>query len=219
MVYMKKSGSPKKKKTKGPHIALHLPRDAQSLYTRSQAIWSAIKADAAHFPMTYPPAAEVSADLTGLGGALTAAEGGDPVAIAALGVAADKVRQTFGLLGKYVQSVVRAGPAEDAPAIISNVLMFESNIGRRAPKPELDARQGTTSGIVQLIALARASVVVYFWEYSLDQQSWTAGAHTAQARSSIAGLLPGKVYYFRFHALMRDGVMTDSSQIVSFLVN
>jgi hypothetical protein len=31
------------------------------------AIWNAIKADAAHFPTTYPPAAEVDAEFTGLG--------------------------------------------------------------------------------------------------------------------------------------------------------
>ena len=55
MAYMNKSGSPKKK-TKGPRIALHLPPDAQGLYTRGLAIWNAIKADTTHFPTTYPPA-------------------------------------------------------------------------------------------------------------------------------------------------------------------
>jgi hypothetical protein len=217
MVYMKKSGSPKKR-SKGPRVALHLPKDAQGLYTRALATWSAIKADAARFPNPYPSAAKIDADLLELGDALQAAEGGNPIAITALEVAADKVRQTLELLGKYVQSVVRAGPIEDAPAIISNVLMHESNVGRRSPKPELDARQGPTSGIVRLIALAVASAAAYFWEYSVDQQTWMAGVHTAQARCTIAGLVPGKLYYFRFRALRRDGGTTDSSQTVSFMV-
>jgi hypothetical protein len=217
MAYMKKSGSPKKR-TKGPRIALRLPRDAQGLYTRGLTIWSAIKADATRFPTTYPPAAEVDADLKGLEAALQAAEGGAPIAKAALEVAVAKVRQTLELLGKYVQSVVRAGPVEDAPAIIRNVLMFESNLGRRAPKPELEAREGTTSGNVRLIALAVASAAAYFWEYSLDQESWTAYAQTAQAHSTLAGLTPGKVYYFRFRALRREGVMTDASSIVRLMV-
>ena len=121
-------------------------------------------------------------------------------------------------LGKYEQSVVRAGPVEDAPAIIRNVLMFESAVGKRAPKPEIEAREGTTSGNVQLLARAVASAAAYFWEYSEDQQTWTAGAPTAQARSTIAGLSPGKVYYFRFRALRREGVITDASPIVSFMV-
>jgi hypothetical protein len=217
MAYMNKSGSPQKK-TKGPRVVLRLPRDSQGLYTRGQAIWSAIKADAARFPTPYPPAAEVEADLKGLGDALKAAEGGGSIATTALGVAADKVRQTLEMLGKYVQSVVRAGSVEDAPAIISRVLMFESNVGRRAAKPELEAREGTASGIVRLIARAVASAVAYFWEYSLDQETWTAGAQTAQAHSSLAGLTPGKTYYFRFRALRREGVMTDAALSVSFLV-
>jgi hypothetical protein len=83
MVYMTKSSTPTKM-TKGPRVALRLPRDAQGLHTRGLAIWSAIKADAAHFPNPYPPAAEVEADLAGLGPA----------------VAANKVRQTLELLGK-----------------------------------------------------------------------------------------------------------------------
>jgi hypothetical protein len=217
MFSLQKSGS-SKKNTKGPRVVLRLPRDAQGLYTRGQAIWSAIKADTTRFPTTYPPAAEVEADLKALGEALQAAEKGGPSAKAALSVAADKVRQTLELLGKVVQSVVRAGPVEDAPAIISNVLMYESNVGRRSPKPELAAREGATSGEVQLIALAVASAAVYHWEYSLDQETWTAGAPTTQARSTITGLRPGQVYYFRFRVFKREGLMTEASSTVSFMV-
>jgi hypothetical protein len=217
MVSTNNSGAPKKM-TKAPSVALHLPRDAQGLYTRGQAIWNAIKADTAGFPNPYPPAAEVEADLAGLGAALQTAEGGGPIAKAALRVAANKGRQTLDLLGKYVQSVVRAGPAEDAPAIITNVLMFESAVGKRSPKPELEARDGMASGTVQLIARAVGSAVAYFWEVSLDQETWAAGAQTAQARSTITGLTPDKVYSFRFRALIREGMMTDPSQTVSLRV-
>ena len=217
MSSLQKSGS-SKRNTKGPRIVLRLPRDAQGLYTRGLAIWSAIKADTTRFPTTYPPAAEVDADLKALGDALQAAEGGSPSAKAALSVAADKVRQTLELLGKIVESVVRAGPVEDAPAIISNVLMYESKVGRRSPKPELEAREGATSGVVQLIALAVPSAAMYYWEYSLDQETWTAGAQTVQARSTLTGLRPGQVYYFRFRTFQREGLMTDSSSTVSFMV-
>jgi hypothetical protein len=216
MAYMNKSGSPKKR-SKGPRIVLRLPRDAQGLYTRGLAIWNAIKADTTRFPTTYPPAADVEADLKVLGAALQAAEGGSPSDKVALEVAADKVRQTLELLGKGVQRVVRAGPVEDAPAIISSVLMYESSVGRRL-KPELAAKDGATSGTVQLIALAVASAAAYFWEYSLDQDTWTATTPTAQARITLAGLRAGQVYYFRFRVLKREGFMTDHASIVSFLV-
>jgi hypothetical protein len=217
MSYMHKSGSPKKT-AKGPRVALHLPNDAQGLYTRGVGIWSAIKADPTRFPTTYPPAAEVDADLKALGAALQAAEGGNPSDKAALAVAADKVRLTLALLAKVVESVVRASPVEDARAIITSVLMFESNVGRRASKPELAVRDGATSGVVQLIALAVASAAAYHWEYSLDQETWTVGAQTAQSRSTIAGLRAGQMYSFRVRVLKREGFVTDASSMVRFIV-
>jgi hypothetical protein len=215
----KKSGSPTpKKKTKAPRIALHLPGDAPGLFTRGTAIWAAVKADSAHFASPYPPAPEIEADLAALGEALQKAEGGSAADTAAVEVAVAKVRQTFELLGKYVQSIVRAGPIEDAPAIISSVLMYESAVGKRPPKPPLEARQGTTSGAVLLIALAMAGARVYYWESSLDQQSWTAAGQSPGTRFTVAGLAPGKVYFFRFRAFTRDGEMTEYSPVVSLMV-
>ena len=217
MAYMNKSSSPKKK-TKGPRIALRLPTDPHELYTRGVAIWNAIKADTTHFPTTFPPAAVVEGDLKGLGDALQAAEGGNPSQKVAVEVAAAKVRGTLELLGKVVQSVVRAGPIEEAPALISNVLMYESNLGKRSSKPELAVRDSSISGTVQLIALAVASAASYSWEYSLDQETWTVGAQTAQARSTIAGLRLGQLHYFRVRALKRDGLITEPASIVRLMV-
>jgi hypothetical protein len=208
----------RKRTTHGPRIAQHLPRGPQPLYVHCAASWGAMSADTVHFPSPYPPAAEVEADLAALAAALQKAAGGDPVALTALVVAAEKVRQTFGLLGKYAQSVLRAGPIEDAPAIISSLLMSESQVGKRAPKPELEARHGKLSGVVLLIALAVDSALVYYWQCSLDQQAWTEGPQTGQAHSSFAGLTPGKVYYFRFRAFKRDGTTTAFSQVVSLMV-
>jgi hypothetical protein len=213
---MKKSGSPKKK-PKATHVALYLPREVLALYARCMAIWTAMKADQVHFPSPYPSPNEIDADLAALFDALQEVEGGGQAAKTALLVAERKVRQTFELLGKYAQSVVRAGPAEDAPATIGGVLMYESNLGNRPAKAELEVRQGVTSGVVSLIALAVASATGYFWESSVDQVTWTAGSPTSQASGSIAGLTPGKVYYFRFRALTRDEGLTEYSQVVSFM--
>jgi hypothetical protein len=207
-----------KKKSKGPRIALHLPAAAQALYVRCMAILAAILADTVHFVTPYPPVAELQADLAALAAALTKAAGGDPVATAALVVAADKVRQDFVLLGKYAESVVRAGPVEDAPAIISNVLMYESNAGQRPPKQELQAKPSGMSGVVLLIALAVESAMTYYWQFSLDQVSWSDGPQTAKARVTIAGLTSAKMYYFRFRAFKRDGTTTAYSQVVMLLV-
>jgi hypothetical protein len=91
-------------------------------------------------------------------------------------------------------------------------------VGKRSTKPELAVKDGATSGAVQLTALAVASAVLYYWEYSLDQQTWTVGAQTAQARSTITGLRAGQVYSFRFRVFKREGLMTDSSSMVNFMV-
>ncbi len=212
------AGNKKKTKPKVPHVAMHLPLDPTDLCTRCTAIWAAVKADTAHFANPYPPAIEVEPDLAELATAIQAAAGGAPIAMAALYVAADKVRGTFQRLGGYVESVLRAGPIEDAPAILGNVLMYMSNVGQRPSKPALEVRDGATSGVAKLIALAVASAVAYYWEVSLDQATWSVGTQSAQAHGTLTGLTPGKLYYFRFRALLRDNSMTSYSQVVSFMV-
>jgi hypothetical protein len=207
-----------KKKNRVPRIALYLPIAFLALYVRCLAIWNAIKADLVHFPTPYPPASVVDADLAALADTLEEAEKGSPIATTALEGAARKVRETFELLGKYVQSVVRAGSAADAAALIASVLMYESKVGQRSPKPELDVKDTVTSGLVRLVALAIPGVVTYYWEVSTDQVSWSTGPQTAQAHASIGGLTPGKEYYFRFHGFRRDGTMTSPSITVSHLV-
>jgi hypothetical protein len=213
----KKTKKPKPPRT--PHVATHLPADANDLETRCNAIWAAVQADTVHFPTAsvYPPAPQINADLAGLKTALQEAEGGDPVAIVALRVAADKVRADFRLLGAYIDSVVRSGSLVDAPAIIAAVLLYESKVGTRPPKPELAAKQGE-SGTVALIALAVASALVYYFEFSADQATWTAVPQTPKTRAAISGLTPGKVYYFRFRAFTRQGGMGPYSQVVSLMV-
>jgi hypothetical protein len=203
---------------RAPRVATHLPKDAQGLYTHCSASWSAIKADAAHFGSPVPSAAQVDEDLGALGAALEAAEGGGPVATAAVVAAATKVRQDFELLAKYVQSELRTLPVDDARALLARVLMYESMTGRRAPKPELAAKEGPNVGTVLLVALAVAGALVYTWEWSLDQVTWTAVPQTSKARTLLLGLTPGKVHYFRFRVFKRDGTTSDNSQVVSFMV-
>jgi hypothetical protein len=215
----KKSGVPKQKPPKLLTVALHLPADPKDLNTHCMVSWAAIKKDTAHFPAPSPPGPEVDADLAALALALTAAEGGNAAATAELKVAADKVKQDFHQLGRYVQGALRSGAIEDAPAILANILMYPSNVGQRKPKAPFAVVQplGVASGSVHAIALAVLSALTYGWESSLDQQTWTVTT-TGQARATLTGLTPGKTYYFRFRAFRRNGTLTDYSQVVSLLV-
>src|SRR6185312_1221122 len=120
----------------------------------------------------------------------------------------DKLRRGLAQLALYADGVIRKGPIADAPALISAVQMYESKVGQRPPKPPLAAADGPLSGMVKLIALAMVDVTAYFWEWSLDQLTWTVGAQTTKARAMLSGLTAGKVYYFRVRGLKRGDTLT-----------
>ena len=44
----------------------------------------------------------------------------------------------------------------------------------------------------------------YIWQYSLDQETWTTAKVTLKAKAMIEGLTPGKRYYFRVAAVLKD---------------
>lgn len=129
-----------------------------------------------------------------------------------------KVIQDLRHLRDYVQSVAeaQATPAE-AGAMIASAGMATRAVTKRS-KPPLTARNTGTSGTVLLDAEAVAQTATYYWQYSLDQKTWTSAPETMKARTTIAGLTPAQVYYFRFRALTRNGA-TDYSQVVSLLVH
>lgn len=208
----------KAKKKRFPRIAMHLARAPQELYTQCSGIWQSVKADPKHFGTTFPPSTQVDDDLKELGDALVVAESGAPADLDALEQAADKVRRTFTMLGKFTESVVHAGPVEEASSLISSVHMYESNVGARPPKPALALQDVLPSGSVRIDALALEGAASYYWEVSVDQVTWTEFARSAQAHATATGLTPGKVYYFRFRALLRREGMTDYSQVVNHLV-
>jgi hypothetical protein len=218
MARRKAGSAPKPPKKKAPNIALHLPKAVQELYPYCLAVWLKVKGDTVHFPAPVPSAAEMDADLTALHDALKDAENGGTVETAALTTAADKVRQDFGLLGKYLQRVIHRLPVEDAPNLIAGLLLHQSNTGKHPPKAELKAEDGPMAGVVILRALAVAHAVKYEWELSLDQVTWSLAAESAQAHTTVQGLTPGKTYYFRFRCFLRDNTKTDPSHAVPHLV-
>jgi hypothetical protein len=88
---------------------------------------------------------------------------------------------------------------------------------RRQPKPPLAAEPGATTGTVKAAALAILGALVYTFEWSLDQQSWTS-ATTRKCSYLVTGLTPGKLYYFRVKAFLRDDTTTDYVATVSLIV-
>jgi hypothetical protein len=56
----------------------------------------------------------------------------------------------------------------------------------------------------------------YIWELSLDQTSWSSTT-TGKTQATLTGLTPGKTYWLRVHAFLRDGTTTTPVPAISFI--
>ncbi len=180
-------------------------------------MWAAVKADTTHFPTPFPPGTQIEGHLGTLGTALQAGEGGNATAKAAIVTAASVVREDFRQLKAYVQGVLQGLPPEQVAPILAAILMYESRVGMRKPKPPLGIKQGA-SGSAILDALAILNAIFYEWSSSLDQVTWTIAGRSGQATFTIAGLTPGKTYWFRVTAFLRDGTTTEAIVAGPFMV-
>jgi hypothetical protein len=78
-------------------------------------------------------------------------------------------------------------------------------------------KRGPVSGSVVYVVKAEGARVTYFWEYSADEASWIQLADTRQATTTLAGLVPGQTYYFRYRTL-KGRVKSDFSAVLRFMV-
>jgi len=129
----------------------------------------------------------------------------------------EEAKRKYRHLVDYVQSIVETLGYLDALAAAESI-----GFALRKPptrnKQAFEVRNGRVSGEVELIAKAVAYLAMYYWEMSEDEEHWTALPETHQASTTVSGLTPGKVYYFRFRTQKRRGGKSDPSQIVSFRV-
>jgi hypothetical protein len=166
-------------------------------------------------PLPNPPLATLAADLAALESseALTTAK--TKGAASARNTKLATVRTDMSLLHAYVQQIADANESE-ATAIIES-----AGMSTRKPtsftKSVFVAKTGAVSGLVLLVALAVAKAAAYDWQWSTDQKTWTSLPSTLKAKTSVAGLTAGTIYYFRFRALTRKG-QGDWGQFVSLLV-
>lgn len=105
----------------------------------------------------------------------------------------------------------------DAAAIILSAGLSIRKASKYA-KPAVSAKQGWVSGSAAVDAKAVPGAVAYYWQFSLDQKSWSSVTEVTTTSTTIEGLTPGQVYYFRFRTLSRPG-LSDFSQVVSLLVH
>ena len=116
-----------------------------------------------------------------------------------------------------LQSVAGIVERRHTLPILANVLLYASQQGKRGPKPPILAKHGPTSGSAIVILLAVAQALTYMYEWSEDQVTWQSmiAGHT---RVTIAGLTPGKTYWFRARAFLRNGTTTDPVGVFHLIV-
>ena len=170
------------------------------------------------FTTPTPSVAAIKAVADGLATANAKAKSGGQIAVSDRNAKREEAERLVDQLVTYVQVTVRAqagSPAAAAAAIVSAGLSV-----RKFTKPSkapLTAKHGRVSSEVVLVAAAIAKAGMYFWEYSLDQKTWTSAGQTMAAHTTIVGLTPGQLVSFRFRAQGRKGI-GEYAQAVTLMV-
>lgn len=161
--------------------------------------------DSGAFPPGDATLAALKAEVVGLDEAMIDAKDKSALAMEARNSAAIKVQQQLGHFVDRVQALADliALPADARTFIVSMGLSVRKT--SRSKKAELAARYTGVPREVQLDARRIKGAAAYYWEYSLDQQSWTALPETPNGRTLVDGLTPGQVVYFRFRTLSLKG--------------
>ncbi len=199
-----------------PIPVLKLPTRIKNFITFAQSVASAMTNNT-NFPTPNPSIATLTADIAALNTAETAVLARTKGAAEARNAKLAVVRADLETLKAYVQGVAGTVASELAPAVIQSAGMTVRKVTLH-DKPALEAKHGSVSGSVNLVAKAAARTAAYEWEYSTDQKTWTAVPTTLQAKTGVSGLTAATTYYFRVQPLTRTGVQ-NWSQVVVLLVS
>lgn len=198
-------------------VVLTLPRSNEALLSFAKSVLEHLKNNP-HFPNPSYPLTQFEADIKAFEDAQVAATGTRARGTAKLRNAKRaRVKQILRHYANDVQRVVELETSHDEAAAIAESALMSVRKPAKYDRPALRARNTGVSGTVQAEAKAVAQDAVYFWQYSLDQQSWVSLPESFKAKVLITGLTPARIYYFRFRATTRTKVL-DFSQVVSLLV-
>jgi hypothetical protein len=201
-----------------PVAVLLFPKGNKELITFARAVYSAML-DNPSFPNPNPALVIFAGNIDAFDEAETEASMRTRGAAALRDAKKQKVKEDLFHLCDYVQSVVETNTSPAAAvAVIQSAFMSVRKAPKRAPNPELSAKNTDILGKVALTAKPVARAATYYWEYSLDTSTWTALPDTMQTRIELPGLMSAHVYYFRFRALTKEG-QRDYSPVVSLYVH
>jgi hypothetical protein len=193
---------------------LKLPTRKASVAASAASILNALTNNTA-FPNPTPPLTTVQADLA----AYQAAESAVLTRVKGAAVTRNEkyavLHADLVHLMAYVQQLADANPANAQSIIESGGLSIRKTASH--PKSAIAIKPGEVTGSAKIVAKAAAQRASYEWQYSTDQKTWTNAPSTLQAKTVIAGLTSGTVYYFRSRAVTKTGEGS-YSQVVQLLV-
>ncbi len=199
-----------------PTITLALPRSVPALLSYAQGIVRRMTGNQT-VPNPTPTLAAVTAAIDELQLAETGALSRIKGAVAARN---EKRTALVGLLQQlraHIQSIADANPTNAASIIGSTGVAVRKTPTRRARA--FTAKPGPVSGVAKVVAEAVARRASYDWEYSSDGgKTWISAPSTLQAKTTVAGLLPGSTVQFKYRAVTKTGP-GDWSQPVSLMVH
>jgi hypothetical protein len=177
---------------------------APSLIQRAQGIVTAMTGNPL-FPSPTPTLAEVSAGISALTVAETAAQA------RTRGAAALRNEKRLGLVAQlqtlrtYVQNVADANPSLAASIIEGAGFGLRKKTARA--RQVFSARQGPVSGSLKVLAATAGTRAAYEWQYSTDGgMSWIAMPPTTQAHTTLSGLVPQTSIELKVRAVTPTGV-------------
>ncbi|HEX8791494.1 MAG TPA: hypothetical protein VF765_11130 [Polyangiaceae bacterium] len=191
---------------------LDLPKRINVLITYADNVVTRMTGNA-YFPSPAPALAAVSAAITDLQNAETAALARTKGAAATRNAKRAALVSMLQQLRTYVQTVAETNE-ENAPAIIQSAGIAVKKTATRKPRV-FAALAGAVSGTVKIVAPSAGRRVSYAWQYSTDGKTWIDLALTLQAKATLAGQTPGTVLQFRYRWVTKTGE-TDWSAPVTF---
>jgi hypothetical protein len=157
---------------------------------------------------------QATANIEALAKAEQKTHKGSPADTALRNDALALVQSDMAALKALVQSAADADLA-NAQSIIESSGM---GVVKRVfpPKPPLAAKHGEVPGAAGLHAKKVQGALVYQWQMSSDQKAWGDLPWSKKASTSVSGLSPATVYYFRFRVLTADGT-SDWSAFITYI--
>jgi hypothetical protein len=126
------------------------------------------------------------------------------------------VRSDIRMLCAFVQNIADADLALGPTIILSAGLSIKKR--PMWTKPSFAARYGDVPGKVVLDVRSVGRRASYHWQISTNQTDWTDLPETVESSTSVDGLTPATVYYFRYRTVTRRG-LSDWGMVLSVIAH